>query len=527
MKSTKKQIPLDGIKGLKENGKSDILSGFLVFLLALPLSLGIAKASEFPPAMGVLTAMIGGIFVSFFAGSRLTIKGPAAGLITVCAGAVAEMGGGSTGWHSACAAIVFTGIIQFILSKIKIGSIGDFFPHSVVHGMLAAIGILIFAKQFPILLGVDPKLTKGLSPLELYSHIPDFISHANGIVATIGLFSLFLLFLIPNLGKIGKKIPVPLLIILLAVPIAMLNEFDKLPSFVLVKIGDFWGNISFSNTDFSMIGSFVFWKYVFMFLFVNTIESLLTVKAIDNQDPFKRKSDYNKDLAAVGLGNTLSGFLGGLPMISEVARSSANVGYGGRTRWSNFFHGIFLLLAMLLMIPVIEWIPNAALAAMLIFVAFRLASPKEFIGTYKIGVEQLIIFLITIIITIAEDLLLGVASGILVKMIFHVSRGVTIKNLFSAKMLLDENSDSLDIYIEKSAVFSNILSFKNKFNNLPEGKHIRIHYKNATFIDHSFQEFIHQFITEYEDTGGKVTILETEEFKRYSKHEMSAMKHLK
>ncbi len=161
MKSTKKQIPLDGIKGLKENGKSDILSGFLVFLLALPLSLGIAKASEFPPAMGVLTAMIGGIFVSFFAGSRLTIKGPAAGLITVCAGAVTEMGGGSTGWHLACAAIVFTGIIQFILSKFKIGSIGDFFPHSVVHGMLAAIGILIFAKQFPILLGVDPKLTKG------------------------------------------------------------------------------------------------------------------------------------------------------------------------------------------------------------------------------------------------------------------------------------------------------------------------------------------------------------------------------
>jgi MFS superfamily sulfate permease-like transporter len=527
MKSTKKQIPLDGIKGLKENGKSDILSGFLVFLLALPLSLGIAKASEFPPAMGVLTAMIGGIFVSFFAGSRLTIKGPAAGLITVCAGAVAEMGGGSTGWHLACAAIVFTGIIQFILSKFKIGSIGDFFPHSVVHGMLAAIGILIFAKQFPILLGVDPKFTKGLSPLELYSHIPDFISHANGIVATIGLFSLFLLFLIPNLGKLGKKIPVPLLIILLAVPIAMLNEFDKLPSFVLVKIGNFWGNISFSNTDFSMIGSFVFWKYVFMFLFVNTIESLLTVKAIDNQDPFKRKSDYNKDLAAVGLGNTLSGFLGGLPMISEVARSSANVGYGGKTSWSNFFHGIFLLLAMLLMIPVIEWIPNAALAAMLIFVAFRLASPKEFIGTYKIGIEQLIIFLITIIITIAEDLLLGVAAGILVKMIFHITKGVSIKNLFSAKMLLDENSDSLDIYIEKSAVFSNIISFKNKFNNLPEGKHIRIHYKNATFIDHSFQEFIHQFITEYEDTGGKVTILETEEFKRYSKHEMSAMKHLK
>jgi MFS superfamily sulfate permease-like transporter len=329
------------------------------------------------------------------------------------------------------------------------------------------------------------------------------------------------------LGKLGKKVPVPLLIILLAVPVAMLNDFDKLPSFVLVKIGNFWGNISFGNTDFSWIGSFVFWKYVFMFLFVNTIESLLTVKAIDNQDPFKRKSDYNKDLAAVGLGNTLSGFLGGLPMISEVARSSANVGYGGKTRWSNFFHGIFLLASMLVMIPLIEWIPNAALAAMLIFVAYRLASPKEFIGTYKIGIEQLIIFLTTILLTIAEDLLIGVAAGIIVKIIFHIARGVSIKNLFSAKMVVVENSDSIEIYIEKSAVFSNIISFKNQFNNLPEGKQIRIHYKNATFIDHSFQEFIHQFCVEYEETGGNVTILETDEFKRYSKHEMSAMKHLK
>jgi len=527
MNSIKKQIPQDGINGLKENVKSDILSGFLVFLLALPLSLGIAKASDFPPATGVLTAMIGGLFVSFFAGSRLTIKGPAAGLITVCAGAVAEMGGGSNGWHLACAAIVVTGVIQFILSKFKIGSIGDFFPHSVVHGMLAAIGILIFAKQFPILLGVDPKLTKGLSPLELYTHIPNFISHANGLVTTIGLFSLLLLFLIPNLGKFGKKIPVPLLIIFLSVPIALINDFNKLPPHVLVKIGDFWGNISFGNADFSYIGKFVFWKYVFMFLFVNTIESLLTVKAIDNQDTYKRKSDYNKDLAAIGLGNTLSGLLGGLPMISEVARSSANVGYGGKTRWSNFFHGIFLLVSMLIMIPLIEWIPNAALAAMLIFVAYRLASPKEFIGTYKIGVEQLIIFLITIILTILEDLLIGVAAGILVKMIFHIARGVKINNLFWSKFSMEENDAILDIYIEKSAVFSNILSFKNKLNRIPEGKDIRIHYKNATFIDHSFQEFIHQFIAEYEETGGKVSILETEEFRRYSKHEMSAMKHLR
>lgn len=155
-------LPKDGWDGLKENWRSDLISGFLVFLLALPLSLGIAKASEFPPAMGVLTAMIGGLFVSFFAGSRLTIKGPAAGLITICASAVIEMGGGTEGWHLALGAIFIAAIIQILLGFLKFGSLSDFFPHSVVHGMLAAIGLIIFSKQIHILLGIDPALLLSL-----------------------------------------------------------------------------------------------------------------------------------------------------------------------------------------------------------------------------------------------------------------------------------------------------------------------------------------------------------------------------
>src|SRR5258708_22875564 len=200
------EIPKDGLEGLKQNWTTDSLSGFLVFLLAMPLSLGIAKASGFPAAMGVLTDMVGGLVVSIFMGGRLTIKGPAAGLITVCSGAVAGLDGLNlsdaagnhiSGVHLACGAIVIMAVIQIILGILKFGSYSDFFPHSAVHGMLAAIGVLIFAKQFPILLGVPGDLTKGLSPIQLYTHIPTFIAHATPQIALVGILSLIIIFGLP------------------------------------------------------------------------------------------------------------------------------------------------------------------------------------------------------------------------------------------------------------------------------------------------------------------------------------------
>jgi len=458
------EIPKDGLEGLKQNFTADALSGFLVFLLALPLSLGIAKASGFPAAMGVFTAMIGGIVVSIFQGGRLTIKGPAAGLITVCAGAVTDLGGlgiqGVSAVHLACGAVVVMSVIQFIFGLLKFGSFSDFFPHSAVHGMLAAIGVLIFAKQFPILLGVSSDLTKGLSPIQLYTHIPDFIANATPPIALIGILSLIIIFGLPLLGGFFKKIPAPMIVLVIMIPLAAFLDFKTNHAAALVTIGDFWGNVTF-NASFAAIGTGIFWKYVLMFLFVNSLESLLTVKAIDGLDPYKRASDYNKDLRALSVGNGLSGLLGGLPMISEVARSSANVNYGGKTRWANFFHGVFLLVSMLVLIPLIEMIPTAALAAMLIAVAYRLASPKEFIGTYKVGPEQFVIFVVTIVITVAEDLLLGVAAGILIKFLFHILNGAPIKALFKADYSVNETDTSYIIEFVVLQLFQTSLDTKN------------------------------------------------------------------
>ena len=525
MNTTPLLPPKDGIVGFKENFRSDFISGFLVFLLALPLSLGIAKASEFPPAMGVLTAIIGGMFVSFFAGSRLTIKGPAAGLITICAGCVTEFGGGLEGWHIALGAIVVASWIQIVLGFLKVGSIGDFIPHSAVHGMLAAIGIIIFSKQIHTLLGIDPSTLKGLDAVGLLQRIPESIMTSNYPVALIGVMSLAVLFGMPKIkSDLFKQIPPPMIVLLFAIPAAYFLNFEKTqPSHVLVHIGDFWSSVGY-NPDFTTINSFAFWKYVFMFLVVGSLESMLTVKAIDGLDPWKRQSDFNKDLAAVGAGNVVSGLLGGLPMIAEVARSTANIRFGGRTVLANFFHGFFLLVAMLLIIPVIEMIPNSALAAMLIFVGYVLASPSLFYKTYKIGSEQLVIFLITITVTIGTDLLIGIVSGIFVKFFFHFVNGASFSSMFQARYTLKEKENEYSLIIQDAAVFSNLIGFKKTFNQLKAGKKVELDFSKAKLVDHSFMEFLKNFEESYGQAGGTVIVNGFEKFQPFSNHPLAGRK---
>jgi MFS superfamily sulfate permease-like transporter len=517
--------PKTGFAGLKQNWKPDMLAGFMVFLLALPLSLGIAKASGFPASMGVLTAMIGGLFTVFFKVSELTIKGPAAGLITICSGAVLEFGGSDQGWKIATAAIMVAAVIQIVFALLKFGSLSDFFPHSAVHGMLAAIGIIIIAKQIPVLLGDDPAIYKGEGPIELLLDIPSFITHAHWHIAVVGVLGILIMFGLPMLGfKFLKKIPAPMVVLLLAIPLSVFWHFNETePAYSLVSIGDFWGSLGF-NFDFSMIGSFTFWKYVFMFLFVNSLESLLTVKAVDNLDPYKRTSSYNGDLMGVGSGNFISGMLGGLPMISEVVRSSGNIGFGAKTKWSNFFHGGFLLLAMIFIIPLIELIPNAALAAMLIFAGYRLAAPKEFLHTYHIGKEQLAIFLTTIIVTLAEDLLLGIAAGILVKILIHLYNGASLKSMFKAKYHLDKSDQTYALKIYDSAIFSNLIGYKKLLTSFPEKIQVSIDFSAAKLVDHSFMAFITHFKNEYNDKGGDFEIIGLDNHKSLSDHPLSTKK---
>lgn len=518
--------PKDGFAGLKENFVQDASSGFIVFLLALPLSLGIAKASEFPPIMGLITAIVGGMVVSLFSGSRLTIKGPAAGLIVIVAGAVNEFGGGETGWHLALGALVVAGILQILLGLFKLGKLMDFFPLSAIHGMLASIGLIIIGKQIPVLLDVNPALSQGKDPIALFASIPEFILNWDPKATGIGLISLAIMMGWPFINhSIIKKIPAPLVVLAIAIPAELVLDFPSTaPRYALVQVGNLLDsiqlNVSFDGVN--QTGTFI--KFVIMFALIGSLESLLTVKAMDMLDPFHRKSNANKDLIAIGIGNTLVAFLGGLPMISEVARSSANISNGAKTRWANFFHGFFILICVLLASDLIELIPNSALAAMLITVGIKLAHPKEFIRTFEKGKEQLLIFLVTILVTLTVDLLAGIAAGIITEILVNLFNGKQLSALFKAPTEVSFTQDAYLVEISDAAVFSNFLGIKRKLEAIPPSFPVTIDLSKTKLVDHSVMENLEQFKHDYEREGGTVKIVGLQEHEAVSDHKSAAQK---
>ena len=518
------EVPADGGRGLKENLVADATSGFVVFLLALPLSLGIAAASGFPPIMGVLTAIIGGLVACFFTGSQLAIKGPAAGLIVIVADCVAAFGGGMEGWRLALGVMVVAGVIQIAMGFLKWGKFVDLFPLSAVHGMLAAIGLIIIAKQVPVLLNVDPALAAGKGPMALFAAIPSFFSQLDPAVSVIGGVSLAIMLgwgFVKN--PLLKKIPAPLLVLLFAIPASLWMKLgEEAPGYTLVEVGRIIDQVRLNATfdGVSQVGIFV--KFVIMVSLVGTLESLLTVKAIDMLDPWKRKADPNKDIIAIGVANTLAGLLGGLPMISEVARSSANVSQGGRTRWANFFHGLFLLLSVLLVFELLELIPNAALAAMLIAVGIKLAHPREFRHMWKVGPEQLAIFVTTIVVTLLKDLLVGIAAGMVLKAIIHLCRGASLGSLWRAGLSVEKLSDRTVLHLGEAAVFTNYLCLKGELEKTPQAGSVAFDFSETKVVDHSVMENLHHFQEERARGGGSVEFLGLDELAPVSGHPLAA-----
>jgi hypothetical protein len=277
-------------------------------------------------------------------------------------------------------------------------------------------------------------------------------------------------------------------------------------------------NVSFEG--YHQLGTFI--KFVIMFALVGSLEALLTVKAIDMMDPYKRKSNYNKDLIAVGFGNIIAGIFGGLPMISEVARSSANVNNGGRTRWANLFHGIFILIFLIFAVSFSDLIPMTALAAMLIGVGWKLAHPKEFGHMFKIGADQLVVFLVTIVVTLATDLLLGIAAGILLKIILHLFRGVSLKSIVKSEFTVEDNV----IHVHGSIVFSNFLTLQAAIQKGDHTQQLHVDVTKVNFIDHSSIEALHHMEDEFKAEGGVLDIIGLQHFDNVhgSKHQLAARK---
>jgi MFS superfamily sulfate permease-like transporter len=520
------ETPRGNLAGFTNYLKQDLLSGFLVFLIALPLCLGISVACGYPPIAGIFTAIIGSLLATVLSDSELTIKGPAAGLIVIAVGCITDFGGpGNMDAYQAALAIgMAAAVLQILFGVFRAGILGEFFPISAVHGMLAAIGIIIIIKQIPYALGViDQESGKvpSAEPLEMVREIPHYFMEANPAILAIGVVSLLIMFLWPFLGKkLGplKLIPAPMVVLLVSVPMGMafdlLHEHSytlqahqyQLSDQYLVDMPDhifgMFDDITFPN--FSALVQFKAWKWVLMFFIIGSLESLLSAKAIDLLDPWKRKTNMDRDMIAIGVGNLVAAGVGGLPMISEIVRSKANIDNGARTRFADMWHGIFLLLCVALIPTVLHRIPLAALAAMLVYTGYRLAHPTEFIHVYRIGKEQLAIFVVTLVVVLVEDLLVGVAAGILLKMIIHVANGVPLKSLFKPYLEVQEidNNTSL-ILARESAVFSNWIPFRRQIEQigLVQRHNLIVDVSNTQLVDHSVMEKLEEMQRDFELEG--------------------------
>jgi MFS superfamily sulfate permease-like transporter len=533
-------LPKSGLAGLNEHWRSDLLSGFLVFLIALPLCLGISMASGFPPSAGIITAIIGGVLISRINGSFVTINGPAAGLIVVVLSAVQALGEGDAmaGYRYTLAAIVVASILQILMGVFKAGRLSSFFPASVVHGMLAAIGIIIMAKQIHVMLGTTP--AKDSSLMSTIAQIPHSLLNPNHEIAIIGFTGLAIL-VIWSIVKnpILKMIPAPLIVVLAGMGLARYFDLEHEhmylflpdahflphheetvgPAFLVAISENFMA--SFYFPDFSKLATAEFWEAVVSISLVGSLESLLSATAVDKLDPFKRHSDLDRDLTAVGIGNLVAGLIGGLPMIAEIVRSSANVNNGAKTQWANFFHGTFMLLFVMLFPRLIHSIPLAALASLLVYTGFRLASPKEFAKVMGVGKEQLFMFVVTIIGVLETDLLIGVGIGILTKFAIHMLRGVRPNNLFKIHFVIESRDGTIVVAIVGAAIFSNFLSLKTALANLENGKTVIFQLNNAYLIDHTVMEFLHDFQHNYERQGGKCRYLGMEYHDTFSEHPLA------
>jgi MFS superfamily sulfate permease-like transporter len=520
-KPSRSAIPQTGLAGLKEHWRSDLQSGLLVFLIALPLCLGISMASGFPPSAGIITAVIGGVLVSRISGSYLTINGPAAGLIVVVLSAVQALGEGDAmaGYRYTLAAIVVASGLQVLMGIYKMGQLSSFFPTSVVHGMLAAIGIIIIATQTHVMLGATPE------PGSLFSviaQIPNSLLHMNAEIGLISFLSLLILIIWP---LVGTRIPAPIIAVLLGILFAW--HFDLIQDqaanrtkYVVGIPDEFLAGFYFP--DFSKVTTLAFWEAVLSISLVGSLESLLSATAVDKLDPYKRHSDLDRDLTAVGIGNLVVGIIGGLPMIAEIVRSSANIDNGAKTAWANFFHGLIMLLFVVLFTGFIQSIPLASLAALLVYTGYRLASPETFYRVKEVGKEQLFLFVVTIFGVLATDLLMGVILGIIVKLVINMVRGVWPNNLFKIHFTIRQSdANTVVIKLLGSALFSNFLPLKKALARLDKGKTVIFDFSEGYLIDHTVMEFIHDYQQSYEAQGGRCQKI-GKAFETFSDHALAA-----
>lgn len=496
--------------------KYDLPAGISVFLVALPLCLGIALASDAPLYSGLLSGIIGGIVVSFISGSQLSVSGPAAGLTTIVIVTIASLGD----FRLFLLSVVIAGLFQLLLGIFKLGTLAYYFPSSVIKGMLAAIGIILISKQIPIALGYDKPHFWESGFLNLFEsknfigNVIDLNKEFTRGTMLISVISIAILFLFNSrfLNKF-KVIPSSLIVVVLGIIINL----------ILLKISDGKADsYSLKRTQLVEINPEIFkqiqlpdlsklfenrliWKYGIFIGLLATLETLLCVEAIDKLDKRNRITPANRELVAQGIGNMLCGFLGAIPMTAVVVRGAANVDAGAKTKMSAFTHGVLLLLSVMFLSFVINKIPFASLSAILIITGYNLAKPKLFSNMWSLGLKQFLPFIITIIGVLVTDLLIGVSIGLLISVYYLVRNNFKAEYNISKKKI--DGEDFEYIKLNTNVTFLNKVNLRKILDKVPENTALAIDGSESNFIDYDILEVISEFENKAKEKNIKLKLM--------------------
>lgn len=485
------------IMKMKRFSYKDISASIVVFLIALPLCLGISVASGVPPISGIIAGVVGGIVVGIISDSNLGVSGPAAGLVAICLAALGELGN-----LQAFYTVVFlAGILQIILGVVRAGKLSFFFPSSVIAGMLAAIGVIIILKQIPHAFGYDVDYEGDISfnqsdqhnTLSTLLYFWKFIHPGSTFIFffSILIHLVWAYYLSKRFPRFTLLIQAPLAIVIGGIACAYFFVLNS--SWSVYLSDDHFVSIpplrelieSYQSINFSFIHSFSVWYYAVVIAIVASIETLLCVEATDNLDPLKRITNRDRELVAQGVGNLMSGLLGGLPVTQVIVRSSANISFGAQTKLSTILHGIWLLVSVLLLIPVLNLIPLASLAAILIIIGYKLASPHLFLSYFRKGSKDFIPFIATIVAILVTDLLVGVLIGLFVAVVTQFY----LASLGSVEVKTENGIAK--VFINDNATFINKSRIYNTLNNITEDS-IEIAYKGD---DEEIKELIKQKVS--------------------------------
>ena len=503
---------------------ANIFAGFVVSLVALPLGLGLAIASEAPPIAGIISAVVGGVVVALLGGSQLTIAGPGNGLVIVLLSSITLLGEGNLyqGYLFTLAAVALSGMLIFLFGVFRFGALSEFFPASALQGMLAAIGIGILSKQIHVMLGIT---TAAGSPISLLAQVPESVLFIiqNGsleilVAASIGVGCLLILTLYSSIrNPVFHLVPAPMWVVFLAIGLSYYYEYIVAVPYpmgedLLIKLPEnLLGNLPFP--DFGKVKTLEFVGVVFSLTLISCIESLLSIKAVDKLDPLKRRSNVNKDLRALGIATTISGFVGGLNVVTVIARSSVNVNNGGSNRSANLFHALFLLVFILLFQDQIQRIALPALAAILVYTGYRLAAPENLIMLFKIGKEQAAIFLVTLGMTLTYGLITGIAFGVFATFIIHIlinkSLFLFTRNWLKPNVLMfkEEDSGNYFVSVKNFCSFLNFYKLKALLDEIPEHEHAIVDFSLCEFVDHTVMEGLNGYRRGFASKSGVFEII--------------------